>query len=232
MTFPFEPPNSSGDYPDKLRQRIAEDAARYVRDGKDFTQAILLAARRVARGWVPSDRLPGYKEILRAINSAHTRSLDRLETLRELVQMLESVKQDPARHPEGDLLEHSLQVFDRVYRERPFDEELLTAALVHDVGKMFDRNNSIRAAVEALQDLITPRTQWFIEQLPVAMSLHEGVLGARARARLELHPDCEDLQLLAESKRRGCVRGYDTPTLEQAFEKLRELAAEDNPPSG
>ena len=68
MTFPCEPPNSSGDYPDKLRQRIAEDAARYVRDGKDFTQAILLAARRVARGWVPSDRLPGYKEILRAIN--------------------------------------------------------------------------------------------------------------------------------------------------------------------
>ena len=230
MTLPREPQKYFGDYPDKLRQRIAEKAARFVQDGQDVSQAILLATRRVARRWVPSDRLPCHKEILRAINLAHTRSLDRFDTLWELVQMLESVKQDPARHPEGDLLEHSLQVFDRVYRERPFDEELLTAALVHDVGKVFDRNNSIKAAVEALQDMITPRTQWFIEQLPVAMSLHEGVLGARARARLELHPDCEDLQLLAESKRRGCVRGYDTPTLEQAFEKLRAIAADDDPP--
>ena len=37
---------------DKLRQRIAEEAARMVAKGSDSTRSRFRAARRVARGWV------------------------------------------------------------------------------------------------------------------------------------------------------------------------------------
>ena len=41
-------------------------------------------------------------------------------------------------HPEGDVLYHSLQVFELARDELPYDEEFLLAALLHDVGKAID----------------------------------------------------------------------------------------------
>ncbi len=55
-----------------------------------------------------------------------------------LLLPLEDVKQDPRYHPEGDVLYHSLQVFDHARDEMPYDEEFLTAALLHDLGKGID----------------------------------------------------------------------------------------------
>ena len=55
-----------------------------------------------------------------------------------LLQPLEGVKQSPKHHPEGDALYHSLQVFELARDERPYDEEFLLAALLHDVGKAID----------------------------------------------------------------------------------------------
>ncbi|HVU64768.1 MAG TPA: hypothetical protein VHC70_12385, partial [Phycisphaerales bacterium] len=52
-----------------------------------------------------------------------------------LLQPLESVKQNPKYHPEGDALYHSLQVFQLAVAAKPWDEEFLSAALLHDVGK-------------------------------------------------------------------------------------------------
>jgi len=52
-----------------------------------------------------------------------------------LLRPLERVKQSPKYHPEGDALYHSLQVFELARRERPYDEEFIVAALLHDVGK-------------------------------------------------------------------------------------------------
>ena len=46
----------------------------------------------------------------------------------------------------------------------------------------------------------------------------------RARRRLELHPDFEDLLLLAECDVKGRVCGVRVPEVEQALEQIRELS--------
>jgi hypothetical protein len=217
----------------KLRTRIAGEAARIVGAGADSTRARFRAARRVARRRVPEEQLPSHDDIRREVvrgddprgGFAHLTG-DRFDRIAEIVGMLAAVRQDPVRHPEGDVLEHSLQVFDRVHRERPFDEELLTAALVHDVGRAIDRQAPVAAALEALGDAITPRTRWLVENLPVAAAHEDRTLGVRARHRLAAHPDFLDVLLLAECDRRACVRGYAAPSLEEAVAILRDLAAD------
>jgi predicted HD phosphohydrolase len=212
---------------EKLRRRIAEEAARLVREGGDSHRARLRAARRVARGWVPDDQLPSHAEIRREVQAGldgpRTLAHDRFDRIADLVRVLATVRQDPKRHPEGDALEHSLQVFDLVRDERPFDEELLTAALVHEVGRTIDRGDPVAAGIEALGDLVTPRTRWLVESLESAHAHADGTLGLRARHRLEAHPDFLDAILLAEADRRGRVRGYDAASLDEAIAFLRSL---------
>lgn len=224
---------------DKLRRRIAASAARGMAGGSDATRAVFRAARRVAGGWVPEEGLPSNAEVRDAL----ARSLDpavaaagitgdRFDRIAAIVGVLATVRQDPVRHPEGDALEHSLQVFDLVRDERPFDEELLTAALVHDVGRAIDRADPVAAGIEALGDLVTPRTRWLVESLATAHAHADGTLGLRARHRLEAHPDFLDVLLLAEADRRGRVRGADAASLDEAIAFLRSLDAGDEPDDG
>ena len=46
-----------------------------------------------------------------------------------LLLPLERMRQNPKCHPEGDVLYHSLQVFDLACDAQPYDEEFLLAAL-------------------------------------------------------------------------------------------------------
>jgi hypothetical protein len=218
---------------DRLRRRIAQAAARGVAGGSDATRAVFRAARRVAGGWVPEDQLPSpaevQHEVARAIDPAAAAARlggDRFDQIAAVVGMLATVRQDPVKHPEGDALEHSLQVFERVRAERPYDEEVLTAALVHDVGRVIDRAAPVAATLEALAGLITPRTAWLVEALPLAAAYADRTLGHRARQRLEAHPDFLDALLLAEADRKARVRGYDAPSLDEAIAILRELDAD------
>lgn len=55
--------------------------------------------------------------------------LDRFAIFKLRLLPLESVKQNPKYHPEGDALYHSLQVFHLARDARPYDEEFLLAAL-------------------------------------------------------------------------------------------------------
>ena len=80
-----------------------------------------------------------------------------------LLEPLEAVKQNPKYHPEGDALYHSLQVFELAREERPYDEEFLLAALLHDVGKAIDPRTTSRPRLQALEGSITERTAWLIE---------------------------------------------------------------------
>ncbi len=69
--------------------------------------------------------------------------VDRFAVYKLRLGPLEAVKQDPRRHPEGDALYHSLQVFELARNARPYDEEFLLAALLHDVGKAIDLSNPV-----------------------------------------------------------------------------------------
>ena len=68
-----------------------------------------------------------------------------------LLLPLEEVKGSPTYHPEGDVLYHSLQVFELARERRPYDEEFLLAALLHDVGKALDPADHVQAALDALK---------------------------------------------------------------------------------
>ena len=71
--------------------------------------------------------------------------LDRFAIYKMRLEPLESVKQNPQYHPEGDALYHSLQVFELARDARPYDEEFLLAALLHDVGKAIDPQDHVAA---------------------------------------------------------------------------------------
>jgi len=150
--------------------------------------------------------------------------LDPFQVYEILLLPLEQVKESRQHHPEGDALYHSLQVFRLARHERPYDEEFLLAALLHDVGKAIDRKEHVAATLEALEGFITPRTAWLIEHHMEGHAMLDGTLGARSRRRLQGSEDFEELMLLAECDRAGRATGVEVPDVQDALEYLRDLA--------
>ena len=150
-------------------------------------------------------------------------AVDPYQMFRLLLLPLEVVKQNPKWHPEGDVLYHSLQVFELARDERPWDEEFLLAALLHDVGKGLDPYDHVTAGLQALEGLLTPRTEWLIENHMFAQEYKAGTLGHRHRLRLEANEDFDDLMLLREVDNRGRVRGAQVGTVDEALDYLKEL---------
>ncbi len=149
--------------------------------------------------------------------------VDRFQLYESLLLPLENVKQPLKYHPEGDALYHSLQVFDLARNESAYDEELLAAALLHDVGKAIDPADHVAAALEALDGFISERTAWLIEHHMLTHTLADGTLGARARRRLQQSEFFDDLVLLGQCDRAGRVPGVEAPELDEALDYLREL---------
>ena len=134
------------------------------------------------------------------------------------------MKQHRKYHPEGDVLYHSLQVYDLACDELPYDEEFQLAALLHDVGKGIEPQDHVAAGLEELGDFITPRTAWLIAHHMEAHMLREGTIGARARRRLQQSDDFEELMLLQQCDRDGREPGVEVPDLDDALDELRELS--------
>ena len=153
-------------------------------------------------------------------------TVDRFRTYELLLLPLEHVAQLPEVHPEGDVLYHSLQVFELARQELPHDEEFLLAALLHDVGKAIDRRDHIAAGLAVLDGAISTRTAWLIEHHVEAQSLREGTLGVRPRRRLEASENFDELMLLADCDRHGRVVGMDVPDVYDALDYIRALNEE------
>ncbi|MEI8211131.1 MAG: HD domain-containing protein [Planctomycetota bacterium] len=140
-----------------------------------------------------------------------------------LLLPLENVKQNPKYHPEGDVLYHSLQVYDRACDRVPYDEEFLLAALLHDIGKGIDPADHVGAALEALDGFITERTAWLIGHHMDVHKIVDRTIGARAHRRLRENESYDELLLLGECDRGGRICGIETTSLEEAIDYLRSL---------
>jgi len=228
---------------DRLRRQIAWEAARLIcyHEESEYFRARWKAALRVAGASVRPGDLPGSREIQEEVirlerslerDSAETHQprgpnghfhQDRFRLYQTLLVPLEMVRESPRSHPEGDVLYHSLQVFELARQEIPYDEEFLLAALLHDVGKAIDPKQHVEAALVALDGSITPRTVWLIEHHLEALALHEGRLGARCLRRLESSEDFAELVLLADCDRRGRTKGVQVPDVVDALAYLRQL---------
>ena len=185
-------------------------------------------------GRPPSHSVQEFEELLDAeypwvdchrASLAEETTLDRYVLYELLLGGLEDVKLESRAHPEGNALYHSLQVFDLVCREAPHDEELLLAALLHEIGRALDPADPLGATLATLDGLVSERTAYFIARLDDALSELDGTLGERARRELRTSPDHDELMLLARSCLRGRVRGASAPETGDALAHLRELAS-------
>lgn len=152
--------------------------------------------------------------------------VDCFEIFKLLLKPLENVKQNPDYHPEGDALFHSLQVFELARYERPYDEEFILAALLHDIGKAIDPCDHVGAALEALEGAITERTEFLIAHHMDAHAYRDGTLGHRARCRLSENENFDDLMLLRECDDKGRVPGAQVCTVEEALDFIKKLVEE------
>ncbi|MEQ8835199.1 MAG: HD domain-containing protein, partial [Lacipirellulaceae bacterium] len=162
---------------------------------------------------------------LEEVVSEMAEGIDRFQVFEALLLPCENVKQPVQWHPEGDVLYHSLQVFDLACKELPYDEEFLTAALLHDVGKSIDPQDHVVAGMEVISEHVTDRTLWLVEHHMLAHKVYDGTIGKRARRRLTDAEDFEELMLLEKCDRLGRLPGAETSTLEEALDYLRELAS-------
>ena len=231
---------------EKLRRQIVFEAAKlmFTRQETDAYRARLTAARSLRHGYIPPSELPSTREVhdqIQRFASGESRDHNPLGTggqnadpvsdderftvYRSLLLPLECVRQNRRSHPEGDALYHSLQVFELVRDQRPYDEELLLAALLHDVGKAIDPLDHVTAGLSALAQTISDRTAWFIAHHNEARALRDGSLGVRARRRLSASPDFEDLELLTRCDRDGRVPGARVSDVDDALSNIRNLAA-------
>jgi predicted HD phosphohydrolase len=152
--------------------------------------------------------------------------VDRFAIYKMRLLPLESVKQNAKFHPEGDVLYHSLQVFQLARDVRPYDEEFLLAALLHDVGKAIDPQDHVAAGVEALRGAVTERTLWLIAHHMDLLATRERPVSPRAKRELEATEYFEDLKLLRELDDAGRVPGLPVETIDEILEYLRGLETE------
>lgn len=224
-------------YRDKKRGKIAAEAARRLARGGDIRRARIGAARRVSREWVPDDELPSSRDITNELSrqrllddddrSAGLSALvgDRFDKIAALVRPLSAIRIDSSCHHVATLLDETLLSFAYVMQRRPFDEELLTAVLLVEAGRVIDRQKAVQSIKEAAEGLVTPRTGWFIEMRDSAISYSDGTLGRRARHRLVAHEDFDDVMLLAEADRAQKEETLCVLSLDKAIEILRSLSA-------
>lgn len=107
--------------------------------------------------------------------------------------------------------------------EVPYDQELITAALLHDVGKAIDPADHVAAGLEALEGTLTEREEFLIAHHMDAQSLVAGGLGGKLRKRLAESEWIEDLLTLRSIDDRARKRGVEACTIEEALALLQEM---------
>ena len=93
-----------------------------------------------------------------------------------------------------DRLEHSLQSATRAYRDDA-DEEMVVAALLHDIGDLLSPHNHSELAAAVLRPYVSERTYWIVRQHGLFQSYyyaHHFGNDRNARDRYIDHPWYQD----------------------------------------
>lgn len=146
---------------------------------------------------------------------------DWVAALQPLLQGLENVALDSQEHPEGNALYHALQVFELGRDKHPYDEEFLWACLLHEVGRLVDVRNPVKAAERILQGRVSERVLFLIRELPAAQELLRGDLSHKGLRKADSFDELLDL---ARCDLAGRVPGRQTATLQEALDYLGSLA--------
>jgi len=197
-----------------------EDKAHYVFRSSITGKAIERASVRELEELVAQEYPDLNMESALAESAA---AVDPYPVFRMLLLPLENVRQSPRYHPEGDVLYHSLQVFELAREHRPYDEEFLLAALLHDIGKGLDPADHVGAALSALDGLLTERAAFLIAHHMDAHLYRTSQLAPALRRQLEASPDFEDLMLLRQLDDAGRVPGATVGTVDEALDYMKEL---------
>jgi hypothetical protein len=149
--------------------------------------------------------------------------IDRWQQFLSLLRPLENIRMPHPFYQTGDALFHSLQAFEHAVANSPYDEELLLAALLHEVGRAVDSRDPVVTSIELLADDVSERTAWLIENLPEANKLHLGTIGHRSLRRLRENENYEDLILLSECDRQACEVQANVRQAEDALDYIAAL---------
>ena len=121
----------------------------------------------------------------------------------ELLEQCRGVSQMKIHHPEGDVLNHSLQVMEWAFREST-DTDLIFAAMFHDVGKAVVSKGHEKESVKMMRFCATSKTLWLIKN---HMRFWDFILGdMRRRGKVRDLVECQwfkDLALLGRWDKMG-----------------------------
>lgn len=128
---------------------------------------------------------------------------DNMKIIFKLLFYCIGVKQVEEYHPEGDVMNHTYQVFKWAIRES-MDVDLILAALLHDVGKAVDNKNHVRESVKLIEGFSSAKTVWLVKNHMRFWTYISGEMqGLKKCIDLSRHPWFSELVQLARWDKKG-----------------------------
>lgn len=218
-----------------VRRTIAMEAAKllYSKKESDYYIAKKKAAQHLGiHYFYQKENIPSNKEVRNEINllvhsyqNPKKENEDKYHVFKLLLLPLESIK-GGAAHPEGDMLYHSLQVFELSKKWHSYDVEFLQAALLHDVGKAIDPQYHAESGAYAIKNFVSERVFFLVRFHSDAQLFLQNKIGHKNKLRLKKSDYFEDLIELAELNKKGREPGAIVNSVDESLVFLRELEQE------
>lgn len=154
------------------------------------------------------------------------------DKLFEYLEACKDVKQSFEHHPEGNVLNHSLQTLYCGFREST-DVDLLLAAMLHDIGKIENSLGHEDIGANWLSSYCSPKILWLIRNHLRIRYLVDGKM-KRYQKLLYLveHPWLKELVLLTRwdrmARNPNIKIKYDKQKIIEKFERCAEKHFDDN----
>jgi len=130
-------------------------------------------------------------------------TVEHMKEIFNFLDMCDGIQQNNKYHPEGDVLNHSLQVMSHAFKESD-DTDLILAAMLHDIGKLVESHGHAEIGVKLLRNYVSVKTLFLIEHHMRIWSYIEGEMSKLSKCQfLSSHPWLPELVQLARWDRMG-----------------------------